>query len=41
MNVEEVVVRARSNGKGERHTIWIATRPGGSAPGPGTAKNPT
>lgn len=28
LNVEEVEVRARSNGKGERHTIWIATRPG-------------
>lgn len=25
--VEEVVVRARSNGKGPRHVIWFATRP--------------
>ncbi|MGL4542389.1 MAG: spermidine synthase [Polymorphobacter sp.] len=25
--VEEVVVRARSNGKGPRHIIWFATRP--------------
>lgn len=28
MTIEEVTVRARSNGKGERHTIWFATRPG-------------
>lgn len=28
MAVEEITVRARGNGKGERHTIWIATRPG-------------
>jgi len=28
MLVEEVTVRAHSNGKGERHTIWFATRPG-------------
>ena len=28
MAVEEVVVRARSNGKGDRHTLWFATRPG-------------
>ncbi|MES2289388.1 MAG: spermidine synthase [Pseudomonadota bacterium] len=26
-HVEEVVVRARSNGKGPRHTIWFAQRP--------------
>ena len=25
-DVEEVVVRARSNGKGPRHVIWVATR---------------
>jgi spermidine synthase len=25
---EEVAVRARSNGKGPRHLIWFATRPG-------------
>ena len=25
--VDEVVVRARSNGKGPRHVIWFATRP--------------
>jgi len=25
--VEEVQVRARSNGRGGRHTIWLATRP--------------
>ena len=24
--VEEVTVRARSNGKGPRHTIWFASR---------------
>lgn len=30
-SVEEVVVRARSNGKGPRHVIWFATKPG-SAP---------
>ena len=28
MAVDEVVVRARSNGKGDRHTLWFATRPG-------------
>ncbi|WP_176594056.1 spermidine synthase [Sphingobium sp. EM0848] len=27
--VDEVVVRARSNGKGPRHIIWFATRRGG------------
>jgi spermidine synthase len=32
MAIEQVTVRARSNGRGERHTIWFATRPGGSAP---------
>ena len=26
--VEEVQVRARSNGKGAKHTIWFAVRPG-------------
>ena len=26
-NVDEVVVRARENGKGPRHVIWFATRP--------------
>jgi len=30
MAIEEVTVRARSNGKGDRHTIWIAERPGGT-----------
>ena len=25
--VDEVAVRARSNGKGPRHVIWLATRP--------------
>jgi len=30
MAIEEVTVRARSNGKGDRHTIWIAVRPGGT-----------
>ncbi len=28
MSVEEVRVRERSNGKGARHLIWFATRPG-------------
>lgn len=28
MAIDEITVRARSNGKGERHTIWFATRPG-------------
>jgi spermidine synthase len=27
-SVEEVVVRARSNGKGPRHVIWLATKAG-------------
>lgn len=27
-SVEEIVVRARSNGKGPRHVIWFATKPG-------------
>jgi spermidine synthase len=27
--VEEVAVRARSNGKGPRHVIWFARKPGG------------
>ena len=26
-DVEEVQVRARSNGKGAKHTIWFAARP--------------
>nr|WP_314260729.1 hypothetical protein [uncultured Devosia sp.] len=30
MAIEEVTVRARSNGKGDRHTIWIAVTPGGA-----------
>lgn len=34
MAVEEVTVRARNNGKGDRHTIWFATRPGGKPPKP-------
>ncbi|UZW53997.1 spermidine synthase [Sphingobium sp. JS3065] len=29
LSVEEVVVRARSNGKGPRHIIWFATKRGG------------
>lgn len=37
LTVEEVEVRARSNGKGERHTIWIATRPGGKQTSPPSA----
>ena len=28
MAVEEVTVRARANGKGPRHTIWFARKPG-------------
>ncbi len=28
MQIEEVRVRARSNGKGPRHTIWFARKPG-------------
>lgn len=28
MAVDEVTVRARSNGKGERHTLWFATKAG-------------
>jgi len=30
--VEEVAVRARSNGKGAKHVIWFASRPGACAP---------
>jgi hypothetical protein len=30
MAIEEVTVRARSNGQGDRHIIWIAVRPGGT-----------
>ncbi|MDO6413376.1 spermidine synthase [Sphingomonas sp. BIUV-7] len=30
--VEEIVARARSNGKGPRHLIWLATRRGGPEP---------
>jgi len=26
-DVEEITVRARSNGKGPRHTIWFGRRP--------------
>lgn len=29
MPVDQVTVRARSNGKGDRHTLWFATRAGG------------
>ena len=29
LSVDEVVVRARSNGKGPRHVIWFATKRGG------------
>ncbi|WIY51843.1 hypothetical protein O9Z70_10135 [Devosia sp. YIM 151766] len=29
LTVEELGVRARKTGRGARHTIWIATRPGG------------
>lgn len=36
MTVEEITIRARSNGKGERHTIWFATRPGKADSGAGT-----
>lgn len=28
MQVDQITVRARSNGKGDRHTLWFATRPG-------------
>jgi hypothetical protein len=27
-DVDEVAVRARSNGKGARHVIWFAKKPG-------------
>ncbi|HEV7345886.1 MAG TPA: hypothetical protein VGN60_09690 [Devosia sp.] len=35
MTVEELGVRATRSGKGARHTIWFATRPGGDRSGGG------
>lgn len=32
MQVDEITVRARPNGKGDRHTLWFATRPGREKP---------